>query len=40
MPQGGVIFRDGVERDYLEFNCGAIASIGVSGRCLNLIAEA
>ena len=40
MPQGGVIFGDGVERDFLEFNSGAVARIGVSDRHLNLVVAA
>ena len=36
MPQSGVIFSDGVENDYLEFNSGAVAEIGLAPRCLNL----
>jgi len=36
MPQNGVIFSDGVESDYLEFNSGAVASIGVSERSIRL----
>ncbi|MBN1304725.1 MAG: hypothetical protein JXA13_09850 [Anaerolineales bacterium] len=30
MPEKGVIFSDGVEKDYLAFNAGAIATIGLS----------
>ena len=30
MPEHGVIFSDGVEQDYLTFNSGCKASIGVS----------
>lgn len=30
MPAGGVIFSDGIEADFLEFNGGAIARIGVA----------
>jgi NAD kinase len=30
MPENGVIFSDGVESDYLEFNSGAQATIGVA----------
>ncbi len=37
MPQGGVIFSDGVEADYLEFSSGLTAKIGVADRKLNLI---
>lgn len=36
MPQNGVIFSDGVESDFLEFDSGAVASIGVSGRSVRL----
>jgi len=37
MPQNGVIFGDGVEEDYLQFNSGAIAAIGLAEKKLNLI---
>lgn len=37
MPQNGVIFSDGVEEDFLEFNAGAIATIGVAEKKLRLI---
>jgi NAD kinase len=30
MPTSGVIFSDGIETDYLQFNSGAIATIGVA----------
>ena len=32
MPENGVIFSDGFEADYLEFNSGAHASIGIAER--------
>lgn len=32
MPQHGVIFSDGVERDFLQFNSGAIATIAVAAQ--------
>lgn len=32
MPERGVIFSDGIEADYLEFNSGARAEIGVAER--------
>jgi NAD kinase len=32
MPENGVIFSDGIEADYLEFNGGAEATIGVAER--------
>jgi NAD kinase len=37
MPQHGVIFSDGIEADYLPFNSGAIARIGLAERRLNLV---
>jgi hypothetical protein len=30
MPENGVIFSDGIESDYLEFNSRSIATIGVA----------
>jgi hypothetical protein len=30
MPENGVIFSDGIESDYLEFNSGAFATIGIA----------
>lgn len=32
MPENGVIFSDGIEADYLEFNSGAHATIGIAER--------
>lgn len=32
MPEEGVIFSDGMEQDFLEFNSGAVAEIGVADR--------
>jgi len=40
MPQSGVIFGDGVEDDFLEFNSGRIASIGLSDKRVNLVVGA
>jgi hypothetical protein len=37
MPQNGVIFSDGIEEDYLDFNSGAIARIGLADRKVHLI---
>jgi hypothetical protein len=37
MPQNGVIFRDGIEEDHLDFNSGAIATIGLADRTLRLV---
>jgi NAD kinase len=39
MPQYGVIFSDGIESDFLEFNSGAIAEIGLAERKVNLVTE-
>jgi hypothetical protein len=39
MPQDGVIFSDGVEEDYLQFNSGAIAQVGLADRKLLLITD-
>lgn len=30
MPENGIIFSDGIESDYLEFNAGSIAEVGIS----------
>lgn len=37
MPENGVIFSDGLERDYVDFNSGAVATIGIAERKANLI---
>jgi len=37
MPQSGVIFSDGVEEDRIDFNSGAIATIGLAQRALRLV---
>jgi len=37
MPDGGVIFSDGVESDFLAFNAGAIASINLADRKTRLV---
>ena len=37
MPANGVIFSDGIEEDYLEFNSGSIAEIGLADRRVTLI---
>jgi len=37
MPDGGVIFSDGVEADYLAFNSGAIAEIGLASKKTHLV---
>jgi len=37
MPSNGVIFSDGIEKDFLNFNSGAIAEIGIANEKANLI---
>lgn len=37
MPDGGVIFSDGVEADFLSFNAGAVATIGLAAKKTNLV---
>ena len=37
MPQNGVIFSDGMEDDFLEFNSGRIAHIGLADQRVHLI---
>lgn len=37
MPEGGVIFSDGVEADFLAFNAGAIATIRLSKKVTQLV---
>lgn len=37
MPENGVIFSDGVEQDFLQFNSGSIATVGIADKTGNLI---
>jgi hypothetical protein len=37
MPEGGVLFSDGIEADYLDFNSGTVASISVAERVGRLV---
>ncbi len=37
MPTGGVVFSDGIESDFLEFNGGAIVRIGVAAQRARLV---
>lgn len=32
MPEGGVVFSDGIENDFLEFNSGVEAAVGIADR--------
>lgn len=40
MPEGGVIFSDGIESDFLPFTSGVIARLRVSRQVANLVAPA
>lgn len=37
MPIGGIIFSDGIESDFLQFNSGTIATIGIANETANLV---
>jgi NAD kinase len=37
MPTNGLIFSDGIESDFLKFNSGAIATIGIANEKANLV---
>ena len=37
MPQDGVIFSDGVDSDYLEFNSGAVAKVEIAEKQVTLL---
>jgi hypothetical protein len=39
MPEGGVIFSDGVEQDFLTFNSGTIATITVAEQAARLVVK-
>jgi NAD kinase len=39
MPEGGVIFSDGVEADALAFNAGTVATVGAAQRKARLVAR-
>ncbi|MHA1156176.1 MAG: sugar kinase [Candidatus Heimdallarchaeota archaeon] len=39
MPENGVIFSDGIQEDFLEFNSGAVAEIGVADKKGNLVTK-
>jgi len=40
MNNGGVIFGDGIEADYLEFNWGKTVQLGIAENTLNLVQTA
>jgi NAD kinase len=37
MPSGGVVFSDGIESDYLQFNSGARVTVGAAGESAQLV---
>lgn len=37
MPMNGIIFSDGIEADFLKFNAGNIATIGIAKEKANLV---
>ncbi|MEO7767379.1 MAG: hypothetical protein ABIS01_08135 [Ferruginibacter sp.] len=37
MPSNGLIFSDGIETDFLKFNSGSIAIIGIAKEKANLV---
>lgn len=37
MPKNGIIFSDGVEQDFLNFNSGSIATIGIAEETANIV---
>ena len=37
MPSNGLIFSDGIETDFLKFNSGAIATIGIASEKANIV---
>ena len=37
MPTNGVIFSDGIEKDFLRFNSGVIATIGIASESALLV---
>ena len=37
MPEGGVVFSDGIEEDFLVFNSGSTARITVARQQANLV---
>ncbi len=39
MPNNGVVFSDGIEKDYIQFNSGTMVRIGVSDKEVNIVME-
>ena len=40
MPNNGIIFSDGVEKDFLNFNSGSIVEIGIAKETANMVLKA
>ena len=40
MPAGGVVFSDGIEHDFLEFNSGAVGRVRRASKCARLVVRA
>ena len=39
MPNNGIIFSDGIEKDFLNFNSGSIATIGIAKETANIVQQ-
>jgi hypothetical protein len=39
MPTSGVIFSDGIETDFLKFNSGSIATIGIAKETAKIVTK-
>lgn len=39
MPTSGVIFSDGIETDFLRFNSGSVATVGISEETAELVTK-
>jgi len=39
MPNQGIIFSDGIEKDFIKFNSGSIATIGLANESANLVID-
>jgi len=37
MPSGGVIFSDGIEADYIQFNSGTLVTVGTAAEAARLV---
>jgi NAD kinase len=39
MPTGGIIFSDGIESDFLKFNSGSIATVGIASETAKIVTK-